>query len=74
MPASLVSLLLQKGIGRTVFATQFPYDARQIPDLMQRLSSGAGPRAGGGQLRQYVELLYFRLGQSSPETEGVFGE
>jgi hypothetical protein len=73
-PASLVSLLLRKGIGRTVFATQFPYDARQIPELMQRLSSGAGPRAGGGQLWQYVELLYVGPVRPTQEMEGVFGE
>jgi hypothetical protein len=58
---SLASLLLQKGIARTVLATDHPYDARDIPDLMARLRSGKPVRESGGQLRQYVELGEQRL-------------
>jgi len=53
---SLASLLLQKGIARTVLATDHPYDARDIPALMARLRSGKPLRESAGQLRQYVEL------------------
>jgi hypothetical protein len=53
---SLASLLLEKGIARTVLATDRPYDAREIPALMKRLASGTPLREAGGQLRQYVEV------------------
>ena len=52
---SLVQVLLNRGIARTVFATDRPYDARDIPALMQRLK--VKPlRKAAGQLQQYVEL------------------
>jgi hypothetical protein len=53
---SLVQVLLKRGIARTVLATDQPYDARDIPDLMQRLQAKTPLRKAGGQLRQYVEL------------------
>lgn len=52
---SLAQVLLKTGIARTVFATDRPYDAREIPGLMTRLRSQP-VRDAGGQLRQYVEL------------------
>lgn len=55
---SLASVLLQKGIARTVLATDRPYDARDIPALMARLKGQISLRPAGGQLRQYVELGY----------------
>jgi hypothetical protein len=54
--ASLASVLLQKGIARTVLATDRPYDARGIPDLMTHLGARTPLREAGGQLLQYVEL------------------
>jgi len=53
---SLTSVLLEKGIARTVLATDQPYDARVIPDLMARLAAGTPIREAGGQLLQHVEL------------------
>jgi len=53
---SLVQVLLKQGIAGSVLATDKPYDARNIPDLMQRLKSQQPLRQAGGQLRQYVEL------------------
>jgi hypothetical protein len=55
-PRSLTSVLLEKGIARTVMATDRPYDARQIPDLLARLGNRTALRKAGGQLQQYVEL------------------
>lgn len=52
---SLAQVLLKTGIARTVFATDRPYDAREIPALMSRLAQQP-VRAAGGQLRQYVDL------------------
>lgn len=52
---SLVQVLLNRGIARTVFATDRPYDARDIPALMERLK--VKPlREAAGQLQQHVEL------------------
>jgi len=53
---SLVQVLLNRGMARTVLATDKPYDARDIPALMQRLKAQQPLRQAGGQLRQYVEL------------------
>lgn len=53
---SLVHVLLKQGIAGTVLATDKPYDARNIPDLMERLKNHQPLRQAGGQLRQYVEL------------------
>ena len=52
---SLAQVLLKNGIARTVFATDHPYDARQIPDLITRLKTKS-VRDADGQLHQYVEL------------------
>jgi hypothetical protein len=60
---SLVQVLLQKGIARTVFATDRPYDARDIPALMARLKS-MPLREASGALQQHVEL---EQPQSFPE-------
>jgi len=54
---SLAQVLLKTGIARTVFATDRPYDAREIGDLMTRLKSNS-VRSAGGQLHQYVELHF----------------
>jgi len=52
---SLVQTMLRLGIARSVFATDRPYNAREIPALMERLR--AKPlREAGGQLHQHVEL------------------
>jgi hypothetical protein len=78
-PTSLVSMLLQKGIARTVLATDQTYDARDIPALMARLKSQTPLRRAAGQLHQYVELK-LPDGLRRPtlglhnETEGVIGE
>ena len=53
---SLAQVLLKHGIARTVFATDQPYDANNIPDMMERLQAQAPLRKATGQLRQYVEL------------------
>jgi hypothetical protein len=55
---SLTSVLLQKGIARTVWATDHPYDARDIPDLLKRLKAQTPLRKAGGQLQQYVNLHF----------------
>ena len=52
---SIARKLLQNGIARTVFATDKPYDAREIPALLERLKSQS-LQQGGGQLKQYVRL------------------
>jgi hypothetical protein len=53
---SLAQVLLKHGIARSVFATDEPYNATNIPDMMQRLQAKAPLRKATGQLRQYVEL------------------
>jgi hypothetical protein len=53
---SLAEAILAKGIARTVFATDKPYDARQIGELMTQIKAQAPIREAGGQLHQYVEL------------------
>lgn len=55
---SLVNVMLEKGIARSVMATDRPYDARDIPALMERFRQGTPVREAGGQLRQYVELAH----------------
>jgi hypothetical protein len=71
-PHSLASVLLEKGIARTVMATDRPYDSRDIPALLKRVASGLplreavalptqpSPGAATAQrasyLQQYVEL------------------
>lgn len=65
---SLTSVLLEKGIAGTVMATDRPFDAKLIPDLIGRLKAGVPLRKAGapgppgtqgrprGYLQQYVEL------------------
>ncbi len=52
---SIARVLLKNGIARTVFATDKPYDAREIPALLARLKEQS-LQQGGGQLKQYVRL------------------
>jgi len=48
-PRSLSSVLLEKGIARTVMATGRPYDSREIPGLLTRLANGAPLRTAAGR-------------------------
>jgi len=47
-PRSLTSVLLEKGIARTVMATDRPYDSREIPTLLTRLANGTPLRKAVG--------------------------
>ena len=52
---SLVQVLLRKGIARSVFATDRPYDARDIPALITRLRSEP-LRDAADKLSPHVEI------------------
>jgi hypothetical protein len=60
--SSLVSLLLKKHLARAVLATAFPYDARKLPAFLQNLAKGIPPGKADPQLRQYVELDWWKIG------------
>jgi hypothetical protein len=62
-PRSLASVLLKKGVARTVFATDRPFESGDITKLLEKLANGMPPRMAvglheynGSSLHQYVEL------------------